>query len=162
MPPIATIILVHLWEKIPNNIEKCIVITVDTTTNHNRKKYSLEYEYVIEKEISETIDNNYAENIISKLDEHSWSDNMSKFCDKKKSDYTKYIKSINDIIELLYLISSGRGFEKHFFDVINKKDDIITKKYFYALIILGRLEITLFTFTYICKYFFRYNRKNGF
>lgn len=128
-------------EKIPNNIEKCIVITVDTTTNHNRKKYSLEYQYVIEKEISETIDNNYAENIISKLDEHSWLDNMSKFCDKK-SDYTKYIKSINDIIELLYLISSGRGFEKHFFDVINKKDDIITKKYFYALIILGRLEIT--------------------
>ena len=43
---------------------------------------------------------------------------------------------------MLYLISSGRGFEKHFFDVINKKDDVITKKYFYALIILGRLGIT--------------------
>lgn len=128
-------------KRIPNNIDKCVIITVDSTINHFRKKYSIEYEYVIEKEISETIDNQYANNIIEKLDEHSWLDNISKFCDNE-IEYIKYIKSINDIIELLYLITSGRGFEKHFSDIISKKDNDITKKHFYALIVLGRLGIT--------------------
>ena len=61
-----------LIKKIPDNISQCVIITVDITANHKRKKFTIDYSYVEEREVKETINRKYAESIIETLDCKSW------------------------------------------------------------------------------------------
>ena len=129
-----------LIKKIPDNISQCVIITVDITANHKRKKFTIDYSYVEEREVKETINRKYAESIIETLDRKSWISSLKKYC-SDKSEYIPFIKKTNDIIEFLYLLTKGRGFEQYFEDIMIKKESANLKDRFIALIILGRLGI---------------------
>ena len=133
----------YLLENTPANIDKCVIIAVDTISNYNRKKYSTTYSKskTISFEITEHIDRPYAENIIDKLKSNSWITNIGKFADRNQDQY-KFAIEVNDIIDLLYINSEGVNFEKHLSLVfgVSKNDDSFN--YFTILSILSSMGIS--------------------
>lgn len=129
-------------KNLPKNIKKCVVIAVDTETNHKRKRYSIETDLFMEYEVSEKINHKFAVNIINKLSEHHWLGKLQSYC-SNKDESIRYATETDDIIDFLYLATSGRGFEEYFKDLLRKKNNETTQKFFSALIVLGALGITL-------------------
>ena len=129
-----------MLQSVPSNIEQCIIITIDSKENHLRKKYVLEYNNVIEKEIRENITYEYSKNIIKKLKEKSWLSKLQTIC-TNEADYDKYARDINDIIDFLYIVTAGKGFEEHFYDLISISSDDMNAKYLLAVSTLSMMGI---------------------
>lgn len=105
-----------LVKKIVNNNpynHRVIIITTDNTINHKKKYHSLlRNENCRIVATSEKVDEHKANLIYEKLeDKHS----LSKLLDisNDKNIIVKKMKENNDIIDILYISSNGRGFEEH-------------------------------------------------
>lgn len=89
-----------------------IVLTASRTIQHNRYRYILIDYNLHEFEIPSTINSNYANNIVEKLQEKGFLGVLQKF--KSKEEKIAYVKRQNDILAILFQITHGKGFIKRF------------------------------------------------
>ena len=140
----------QLIKQCPDNIAQLVVLTSETKDNHFIKKDILKSSNCIEIfNIDEKISWNFAEAIYDKLKAKHW---LSKpeISGSDKNSVKKYAYQINDIIEFLYNISHGRGFEKHYLDMFNMVQKDVNYKYLQAVTLLqilglGSVPIRIFS-----------------
>lgn len=135
-----------LVQKIVNNNpydHRIIIITTDNTINHKKKYHSLlknENCCIIAK--SEEVDEHKANLIYEKLeDKHS----LSKLLDisNDKDIIIKKMKKNNDIIDILYISSNGRGFDEHIstFILSDIESNRLSSKEIGLFCLLGKIGI---------------------
>lgn len=135
------LIYTHLIEECPRNIEHLIIITSDTSANFFAKRDILKSTNCIEKfVIDEKISWTFAEIIYEKLKEKHWL-NRPEISGSDKIEIKQYACKTNDIIEFLYNISHGRGFERHYIDMFSFVDKDVNYRYLQALAILEVLGL---------------------
>ena len=136
------LIYLYLIEQCPSNIEHLIVLTSETRDNHFNKRDILKSSNSIEVfNIDEKISWNFADNIYEKLKSKHW---LSKpeISGSDKKTVKKYACDTNDIIEFLYNISHGHGFERHYLDMFNTVQRDVNFRYLQAVIILQILGLS--------------------
>lgn len=137
-----SLLYTNLIGKCPDNIKLLIVITSDTISNHFSKRDILKSSnclevFVIDEKISWT----YAEVIYNKLKEKHWL-NKPEISGSNRDDVKKYAHEINDIIEFLYNLSHGHGFETHYIDKFSTLNKDVNYKYLQALAIIEILGLS--------------------
>lgn len=131
----------NLISKCPDNIKQLIVITSDTSSNYLAKRDILESKNCVVKfMIDEKISWTFSEEIYRKLKEKHWL-NKPEICGSDKNEIKKYACEINDIIEFLYNISHGYGFESHYVDMFTVLEKDANFKYLQALAIMEVLGL---------------------
>lgn len=131
----------NLVKKCPANIKQLIIITSDTISNHSAKRDILKSSNCMETfMLDEKISRTFAEMIYQKLKEKRW---LSKpaISGSKKEDVKNYAYKVNDIIEFLYMISHGHGFETHYIDMFMLLEKNINFKYLQALALMEILGL---------------------
>lgn len=136
-----SLIYTYLIKKSPDNISQLIVLTSDTTSNYSIKRDILESNNCIEKfMIDEKISWTFSEEIYRKLRDKRWL-NKPGLIGSDRNEIKNYACKINDIIDFLYNISNGYGFETHYIDMFMKIDENINFRYLQALAILEILGL---------------------
>lgn len=124
----------------PNNIEHFIILTSDTYANYHAKKDILKDSNCIEiYTLDEKISWTYAEEIYRKLEKTQWL-NRPEIYDDKYS-LKQYACETNDIIDFLYNLSHGHGFETHYIDMFSLVEKDVSYRYLQALAILAVLGV---------------------
>ena len=90
--------------------------------------------------IDEKISWTFSEEIYRKLKEKHWL-NKPEICGSDKNEIKNYACEINDIIEFLYNISHGYGFESHYVDMFTVLEKDANFKYLQALAIMEVLGL---------------------
>lgn len=135
------LIYTNIIKKCPKNIKQLIVLTSDSINNHFAKKDILKSSNCLEIfRIDEHISMSYADIIYEKLKEKHWL-NRPEISGSSKKDVKNYACEINDIIEFLYNLSHGHGFETHYVDMISTLDMDINYKYLQALAVIEILGL---------------------
>lgn len=128
--------------KCPNNIKKMIILSSDDENEFNIRKYPLSsVDLIYSLKINEKIPYHYAEIIYDKLEEKHWLSSNPALTGGDKNSTINYMCKTNDIIEYLYNISYGKGFESHYKDTLMNVDNEKNILYLKALIVLQLLGI---------------------
>lgn len=128
--------------KCPKNIAQLAVITSEKMDNHYSKEDVLKTNGCLEVfKLTENISWRCAENIYDKLKEKGWL-NRPTVHGEDPGSIKKYACQTNDIIEFLYNITNGRGYEEHYSDLISQKSNEVELKYLRVLALLGTLGIS--------------------
>lgn len=136
-----SLLYTNLLKKCPDNIKQLIIITSDTYSNYFAKRDILESNNCIEKfVIDEKISWTFAEEIYKKLKDKHWL-NKPEISGSNRNEIKNYACKINDIIEFLYNISHGYGFETHYTDMFSVLNQDIEFKYLQALAIMEVLGL---------------------
>ncbi|MBC5658705.1 SIR2 family protein [Anaerosacchariphilus sp. NSJ-68] len=131
----------NLIDKCPSNIKQLIVITSDNSSNYFAKRDILESKHCVETfKTDEHISCFFAEEIYIKLKDKHWL-NKPGILGSKKSEIKNYAIQVNDIIEFLYNISHGHGFEAHYEDMFTLLTHDVNYKYLQALAVLEVLGL---------------------
>lgn len=124
----------------PDNIEHFIVLTSDTYANYFAKKDILKDSNCVELfTLDEKISWTYAEEIYEKLKKTQWL-NKPEINDDKNS-LKRYACATNDLIDFLYNLSHGHGFETHYTDMFSMIEKDVSYRYLQALTILEVLGL---------------------
>lgn len=135
------LLYVNLISKCPDNIKQLVIITSDTSSNYFAKRDILESKNCVEKFlIDETISWTFSEAIYKKLKDKHWL-NKPEICGSDRNEIKNYACKTNDIIEFLYNISHGYGFETHYKDMFNLLEKDINFRYLQALAIMEVLGL---------------------
>ena len=103
------------------NIKQIVIITAENIKDHVAKRAMLiSKNYLLEYQIYETISPKRAELIYQKLSSKNWDGRyLTKLCNDE-DDIVRYIRKLNDIIDVLYSASYGKGFENHYADMFSR------------------------------------------
>lgn len=130
-----------LSEALPN-IGHLVILTSDTCENHDLKADILAANNcLLELSVSEEIKRGFAENIYNKLNEKHWLGKLRGYGDNK-NDIIKYVCNVNDVIDVLYTASHGKGFEEHFADIFGLVSNSTDIKYIQALSVMEQLGVS--------------------
>ena len=125
-----------------SNIDKLVVITTETTNNQiNKRDILAAKKCLLEFKMDEKISWTYAKNIYMKLREKHWFGRLLEYVTNEK-EIEKYAYQVDDIIEFLYNMSHGRGFEDYYRDMFLKESDEINSKYMQAICMLEVLGLS--------------------
>lgn len=91
--------------------------------------------------LSETIDYAFSNNIYDKLDEKIQLGKLLSYADTR-SGITKYMRQINDFIDVLYVAHRGKRFVDYFHDWVQSKDDNEQFPIFQAIALLTCLGVS--------------------
>ena len=128
-------------KKIPDNIKQVVIITSDNYSNYFAKRDILESNNCVEKfVIDEKISWTFADEIYKKLKEKHWL-NKPEISGSGRNEIKDYACKINDIIEFLYNISHGYGFESHYIDKFSVLAQDTNFEYLQALAVMGILGL---------------------
>lgn len=124
----------------PDNIGHFIVLTSDTFANYHAKNDILKDSHCIEIfTLDEKISWTYAEEIYIKLEKTQWLFRPEIYDDK--TSLKEYACKTNDIIDFLYNLSHGHGFETHYRDIFSLVDKDVNYRYLQALAVLEVLGV---------------------
>lgn len=145
----------RILEQCPPNISSLIFICTAPTRDHNSKKYLLDcYCNLTEIYLTErTADGRFSNNIYDKLSEKNHLNKLRSYGSNKK-ECVKYIREVNDLIEVLYIAQEGRQFVAYFTDLLGSKANDGNKEAFMILACLSALdvsEISIVLFSNIVK-----------
>lgn len=118
-----------------------VFITTSNVMHHMSKRHELLLHDYKELYINPTLKYQYANNIYSKLKEKSRLGVLSKYAESSR-DSIAFIKQQKDIINLLFVLTHGKGFQEYFENMIENID--APKEYFdlfYVVAIFSVLEI---------------------
>lgn len=136
-----SLLYANLIKKCPNNIKQLVIITSDTSSNYFAKRDILESNNCIERfTIDEKISWTFAEKIYQKLRDKHWL-NKPQISGSNRSEIKNYACTINDIIEFLYSVSHGHGFESHYTDMFSIVERDVNFKYLQAIAIMEVLGL---------------------
>lgn len=132
-----------LMKQCPTNIKKFVIISTEIKRNYYIRRNILQSNNaVIQFKIDLGISWTYANNIYNKLQEKTWL-NRPEVHGSTESEIKRYAVETNDIIEFLYNITNGRGFEEHYQDLIMcSKNNECNLKYLQMMSLLSALGIT--------------------
>lgn len=132
-----------ILENCPANINSLIYICTASTQDHHSKKYLLDcYSNLEEIHLTEkTSDGRIANNIYDKLSEKHHLNKLRSYSSTRK-ECVQYIKSINDLIEVLYIAQEGRYFVTYFSDLLANKANDADKNAFLILSCFSALDIS--------------------
>lgn len=140
----------RLFERCPSNIGNLVVINADVYDNHRSNINVFQRtSFLIEIPINEKISRYYAQLIFNKLHQK---DRLNHFKDlipaKTNPNMYPYKKTIlakmtqiNDLIEVLYFSSDGRGFSEYYSTILESYKHAIYDQYLSGLCFLARLGI---------------------
>lgn len=133
-----------VMQKCPSQIGSFVFLCTAVTTDHEAKKYLLDECTMLEEVLitERTKDGRTADAIYDKLQEKNHLNKLRLYGDTRK-ECIKYIKQVNDIIEVLYIAQEGRGFVAHFSEWIDKKATGEELEAFLYLNVLLRLGIPM-------------------
>ena len=125
-----------------SNIKQIVIVTTENIKDHVAKRALLiSKKCLLEYQIYETISPERAKLICQKFIDKNWDGRyLTKFC-KNDDDMVRFVKKLNDIIDVLYSASYGKGFESHYADMLSRTNNDINKKYLYALCTLELLGV---------------------
>ncbi len=121
---------------------RIVIITTDVEQNHLKKYHALENSnYCKTIQITERIDKERAIQVYKKLDEkHSLS--RLKDYGKDMETLVSFMQEKNDIVDVLYYSSLGRGFKNHIDNIISDIDcDKLNVKFIELFCLLNRMGI---------------------
>lgn len=124
--------------------KKLIVITASRPFLHFRQRYNFIDEFFFEYMLKPVIDEEYAQNIVKKLDEKGYLGELKTI--KNYTDRVKFVMSNNDVMSFLFSITYGDGFIKRLnrdLKPILDSDDF-TKDLLVGLAIFNKLELPHF------------------
>lgn len=131
-----------LMKKCPDNIGKLVIITTEIERNYYIRRDILQSnDAVIQFKINLDISWQYANNIYSKLFEKGWL-NRPEVHGHNAAEIKQYAVETNDIIEFLYNITNGRGFETHYKDLLRCEENKYWFKYLQMMSLLSMLGVT--------------------
>lgn len=134
-------IFLSILSNLPDNIDTLVIISTASLQDYRSSSYLFDdVNYVKHLHVKETISNHYAENIYEKLSYTNHLNELRKYGSNEK-EITYYIKSLNDIIEVLYVSSNGRGFSEHYNDWLLSQNDDIYRKAFIVLSFFSSINI---------------------
>lgn len=105
---------------LPKNVERIIVISTSRKNYHEVKRHELFNQNFTEIEIKGNINFDIANEILQKLESKSRLGELTKYADNVTEQY-RLVKSKNTIVNFLYFLTTGRGFEEFF---KQKHDDL--------------------------------------
>jgi hypothetical protein len=125
----------------PTNIKQLIIIATGNTQDHNSKKYILDdCTFWEEHKIIEHISQKFAENIYNKLREKNHLNKLLFYASNRK-ECIKFMKDIDDIVDVLFIAQEGRRFIQHFDDWLKYRDNTNENKAFAAMCLLADLGV---------------------
>ncbi len=131
-----------LMKQCPENIKKLVIITTEIKRNYYIRRDILQSnDAVIQFKIDLEISKTYANNIYQKLSEKRWL-NRPEIHGNTAAEIKQYAVETNDIIEFLYNITNGRGFETHYKDLLMREGEDCNLKYLQMMSLLSTLGIT--------------------
>lgn len=131
-----------LMKQCPTNIKKLVIITTEIKRNYYIRRDILQSNNaVIQFKIDLGISWTYANNIYNKLVEKTWL-NRPEVHGNTATEIKQYAVETNDIIEFLYNITNGRGFEEHYQDLIMCSGNGCNLKYLQMMSLLSALGVT--------------------
>lgn len=141
--------ITQMVNEVSDNIERFIVITTSRRYYHSIKRHELLRCKSIEIEAANKISNDYAYVILDKLREKNRLGELSKYANNEGGQQN-FVKTKGNIVDLLYTLNHGRGFQDYFlqkFDQIGLDDEY--KCLFEDCCILSSLGITLYPHIFV-------------
>lgn len=131
----------YLIKECPDNIKQLVILSSDTYSNFYAKKDILKDSNCVEIfTMDEKISWTFAGEIYNTLKEKNWL-NKPEISGGSEYSVRQYACKINDIIDFLYNISHGHGFERHYTDMFSLEDKDVNYQYLQALVILETLGL---------------------
>lgn len=125
----------------PRNVTQLVVVVTGNTIDHLSKKYIFDdCDFWEEHKITEHISRKYAENIYDKLKAKNHLNKLSLYA-SNRNECVRYIRELDDIVEVLFVANEGRKFVQHFADWITDKNDGVDGKAFATLCLFAELGI---------------------
>lgn len=114
-------LLVNLVEEYKNRLKKLIVIVTSSDITKSSDRYVFQKSPFLEILLTEKVDGVLASDIYDKLNEKSQLGTLVNYAENRR-DIVKYMKQIDDIIDVLYVAHHGKRFADHFADWIGMRD----------------------------------------
>ena len=121
---------------------RIVLITTDVELNHQKKYHALENnKYCKTIQVTEKIGRERAIQIYDKLDEKHSLSRLKDYSEDKET-LLSFIEEKNDIVDVLYYSSLGRGFKNHIKNIISDIDcDKLNVKYIKLFCLFNRMGI---------------------
>lgn len=132
--------LVDMIEKQQEKLQRLIVIVTSNDTTRESDSYVFNSAPLLICRISEKIDYELSNSIYSKLYEKTQLGKLLNFADKR-SAILKYIRDINDFIDVLYVAHHGTRFASYFNNWLSSKADNPQLPVFQAITLLTSMGV---------------------
>ncbi len=135
--------IAQMINTVSDNIEHLVVITTSRRYYHSIKRHELLRCQCYEIESSNRINYNFSFVILDKLKEKNRTGELSRYINRNnESECRKFILDKKNIVDLLYTLNHGRGFQEYFLYKFEQMDlDSECKKLFIDCCILSALGI---------------------
>lgn len=136
--------IVKMLHEVPENIERFIIVTTSRRYYHLIKRHELLRSRYIEMEPSNQINSNFSYSIFEKLKEKNRLGELSRYA-SNENDCRSFIRNKGNIVDLLYTLNHGRGFQEYFlckFDQMRLEDEY--KHLFNDCCLLSSLGVTVY------------------
>ncbi len=132
--------LVDMIEKSRPNLGRLIVLVTSNDTTRESDSYVFRSAPLLKCRISEQINYTLSNSIYDKLSEKSQLGKLLNYADKR-SEIIKYIREINDLIDVLYVAHHGTRFSSYFNSWLSTKADNPQLPIFQAITLLTSMGI---------------------
>ena len=113
--------LISVFEKHHSHIRKLIAIVVSCDMTQGSNKYVFGSAPILQLFLTEKVSGVLANSIYEKLSEKSQLGKLVNYADRRK-EIVKYIKRINDLIDVLYVAHHGKRFSEYFNSWMKQRD----------------------------------------
>lgn len=132
--------LVDMIKQHQERLKRLIVIVTSNDTTRESDSYVFGSAPQLKCHISERINRELSNSIYEKLSEKSQLGKLLNYAEKR-SDITKYIRTIDDLIDVLYVAHHGTRFSAYFKNWMNSKEDDPELPVFQAITLLTSMGV---------------------
>ena len=127
--------LVEMFERYKDGLNKLIIIMTSSDMTQGSRKYVFGSEPLLEIHLNERINGVFANSIYEKLSEKSQLGKLVNYADSR-TETVKYMRQIDDFIDVLYIAHHGKRFAEYFNDWIGMRDEDVQFPVFQAVSLL--------------------------
>ena len=140
--------IVNMAEQYREKISKLIIILISGDTTRRSNNYVFGKNPLCEIRLNEKVSNVVAEDIYDKLEEKSQLGKLLNYAERKKHTL-KFMREINDFIDVLYVAHHGKRFAEYFESWIDVRKDDAQYPVFQAITLLTALGIPSVSLVYL-------------
>lgn len=140
--------LIDMVEKYKDKLKKLIIIVTSSDVTQGSNKYVFGSAPLLEISVREKVNSALANSIYEKLNEKSQLGKLLSYADCRK-DIVKYIKQINDFIDILYVAHHGKRFSEYFDGWIKIRDTDAQFPVFQAVSLLTIMGMPYISINYL-------------
>lgn len=140
--------LIDLFEKYKEHLYRVVVVVTSSDMTQSSQKYVFGSEPFLEIYLHERINGVFANSIYDKLSEKSQLGKLVNYADSRK-ETVKYMKQINDFIDVLYIAHHGQRFADYFAVWINMRNENPQYPVFQAICLLTTMGMPYISINYL-------------